>query len=540
MASSLPTDRGRTGRPADDGEIDDARVATTDNGYAYGSFPAYDNALVANAAGNRGDRNGAPKPATPSGTTRALAPDLLRGLLMMIMAMDHLSIGLHTWEHGTNRAMEGDGIIVREWNRNVAYVVRTLTHFCAPGFTLLLGMGVVYLVRSRTRLGWSAARLVRYFAVRCLVLTVITVLFGLVTTGGQIWFMNGVLFALAVDYLVAGLLWLVLVRTEASLAQGLERLMSPKSATAELLDDDDVHQSLLTRGRSEAHSKAQMAESLSWHIHNVLLLVLSFVTIFWNIWLSPTHGHCQADTSATITTLPQPEDLSAGIVLARIWFWPLMTARIMNGFPPMAWLSFAILGLLYGRVLLARRWTSQDLAFGHAMVGIVFTIVFVLTRVLHFGNLSEDCLHAPEQERRPGVNPYFASVQSFFYIVKYPPDVAFWAFTLAGNFFMLAGFVAIPVHVAKRFTILLDFGTSALFFYIFHMLVVFSLGAVLVALFGHDTGIKGPMDRSSRGIDNAYAYFAIWALIMLVLWPFCRWYSRFKSTKPADSIWRFF
>ncbi|KND86118.1 hypothetical protein TOPH_09258, partial [Tolypocladium ophioglossoides CBS 100239] len=151
------------------------------------------------------------------------------------------------------------------------------------------------------------------------------------------------------------------------------------------------------------------------------------------------------------------------------------------------------------------------------------------------------CLQTPAHERRPGANPYLVSPASFFYVVKYPPDVAFWALTMAGNLFLLALFGAVPVRVARRLTLLLDFGTTALFFYIAHMLLVFLLAGVLVALFGHDTGVTDPMNPDdSQGIDNLFGYFGTWALALLALWPVCRLYSRFKSGKPADSLWWFF
>jgi hypothetical protein len=125
--------------------------------------------------------------------------------------------------------------------------------------------------------------------------------------------------------------------------------------------------------------------------------------------------------------------------------------------------------------------------------------------------------------------------------MKYPPDVAFWAFTMAGNLVLLAIFGGIPTHVAKRFTMLIDFGRAALFFYIVHMFFVFGFGALWVWAFGHDTGRKQPMNPdSTRGIDNVFAYLAIWGLAMVLLWPVVRWYARFKATKTADSIWRFF
>lgn len=464
---------------------------------------------------------------------------------MMIMAFDHAALALHTWEHGTGRVSEADGQIIRNWNYTTAYIVRTLTHLCGSGFTFLLGMGVVYLGRSRTKLGWSPMRLARYFAVRCIVLTVVTVIFGFAVTGGKFWFMNAVLFALAIDYLLAGLLWLAINKTEVLLTQAIAKTRkgwgdAGAEPTTDDSDEDGVTQPLLRE--REATRVVATTESydayLSWNIHNALLVVLSLVTIFWNIWLSDDGGVCSIDNQDISTTVTSPTN-----PILRVWFWVMMDpgSHLMSGFPPLAWLSFAILGILYARIITARPWSRQASVLGHSLGAICFSILFVLTRILHFGNLSEGCLQTPDQEAHPNQNPYLASVPSFFYVVKYPPDVAFFALTMAGNLILLAIFTSIPPRIGKRFTILLDFGTSALFFYIVHMLALFGFGMLAVAVFGHDTGIADPMDpNKTKGIDNLFGYFGFWAVMMLLLWPVCRAYSRFKSRKAADSIWRFF
>ncbi|EMT62669.1 hypothetical protein FOC4_g10006295 [Fusarium odoratissimum] len=483
---------------------------------SYGSFPA----------------DTPPQPSKPTQpSTRALAPDLLRGLLMLLMAMDHMALALNTWSHGTGRETEMDGVLIRRWNRTPAYIIRTLTHLCAPGFTMLLGIGVVYLGRSRKKLGWSSGRIARYFFIRAFVLTAVNVVLGWVITVGKVWFMNFVLFSLAVDYLLAGLLWVAMDFTEPWLAKRILR----KST--------DETEALL--GGSES---SDFGETVSWHVHNALLVVLGVVTIWWNIWLSPTHGHCTVNdhsSSLTILSAGQPGPADSPAISHNpwfgIWFWTTLTERVQSVFPPMAWVSFAILGLLYARIDVARTWNSRVATLCNTAAGIFFLIIFVLTRVLHFGNLSEGCLQTPEHIAHPDQNQYLVSVQSFFYIMKYPPDVAFWAFTLAGNLFLLAFFGGIPASVAKRFTMLLDFGRAALFFYLAHLFFVFIFGGVMVDWFGHETENHGQMDPDSkRGIDNVFAYLAIWGLSMLLLWPLVRWYGRFKATKPADSIWRFF
>lgn len=498
----------------------------SDGFVSYGSFPSTDRV------------DDAPPPSKPKPNTRALAPDLLRGLLMLVMALDHTSLALNTWEHGTGRSSEADGVVIGRWNRPAAYIVRTLTHLCAPGFTFLLGVGVVYLGRSRTRLGWTTLRIAKYFAVRGLVLTLINVVLGLAVSGGQVWFMNFVLFALAVDYFLAGMLWLAINKTEPLLARSISGLLpdDPK--------DTDAEEPLLQSGAAEVSSSSARASAVSWHVHNASLFILGLITIWWNHWLSPTGGHCQFRSNEPSTSAAGPMLDTPAVShhpLIGIWFWIVESKRVISPFPPMAWLSFAILGLLYARVNLARAWSRRNIVLGHSLVGLLFFILFVMTRVLRFGNLSEDCLHTPEHDKHPDQNPYLVSVQSFFYIIKYPPDVAFWAFTLAGNFFLLALFGGLPVHISQRLTILLDFGRAALFFYIAHLFAVFIVGGILVHLLGHDVGIPDPQNPdTSQGIDNVWAYLAIWASCMLLLWPATRWYSRFKSTKSADSIWRFF
>ncbi|KAF6818843.1 hypothetical protein CPLU01_13193 [Colletotrichum plurivorum] len=484
-----------------------------------------------------GFANGTPdgSPPSPSSLTpkapRALAPDLLRGLLMAFMALDHNQVGLNGWPHGTSfNTPEADSAIVTGWNWWMAYAVRTLSHLCAPGFTFLMGMGVAYFGRSRSRLGWSAARMARHFVVRGIVLTLVSVGMGFILTQGQVWFLNVVLVALAVDYVLVGLLWLLIARTEPALAAVLDGLVKHEGERTPLL----FHTGHGTAPRKPSPS----AERISWHAHNLALLVLAFITIWWNHWLSPTGGSCASTAHVDI-----PATGSTASNFWHFWFFEIMSPRVVSPFPPLAWLSFAIMGLLYARVVLTRPRAVSEQVSGHAAAAVVFASLFVLTRLLRVGNLSDGCLQTPDQAgSAEGSNPYLASAASFFYIVKYPPDFAFFSFTLAGTFTLLAAFTAIPQKTAERYGfVLLAFGQSALFFYVTHMVVLFSGVGLLLHFFGHDTGLPPPMDgRPPIGVDNLWLWWANWAAVMVIMYPLCRWYGAFKKTRSADSVWRFF
>lgn len=81
-------------------------------------------------------------------TGRQIAPDLLRGFLMAAMAIDHTAVSMGAYPHGTGVQGEKASQVIVEWSSDLAYSLRTLTHLCASGFTMLLGMGVAYFVQS--------------------------------------------------------------------------------------------------------------------------------------------------------------------------------------------------------------------------------------------------------------------------------------------------------------------------------------------------------------------------------------------------------
>ena len=92
---------------------------------------------------------------------RLPALDALRGLILVLMALDHASLLLarvHPFEMW-NQALPVYGST--SW-----FFTRWLTHLCAPGFFLLMGAGMALLESSRRARGWDAARVRRFFFLR--------------------------------------------------------------------------------------------------------------------------------------------------------------------------------------------------------------------------------------------------------------------------------------------------------------------------------------------------------------------------------------
>ncbi|CAF1112458.1 unnamed protein product [Didymodactylos carnosus] len=104
-------------------------------------------------------------------TSRLLSLDLLRGLIIIVMAWDHshdfISDGKLPKDHGD----EGWSGPLATYDNNVGlFLQRWLTHFCAPGFFWLMGIGMAFFSTSRSKRGWSNWQIIKHFQIRGLFL----------------------------------------------------------------------------------------------------------------------------------------------------------------------------------------------------------------------------------------------------------------------------------------------------------------------------------------------------------------------------------
>ncbi|MEZ4669486.1 MAG: heparan-alpha-glucosaminide N-acetyltransferase domain-containing protein [Anaerolineae bacterium] len=98
---------------------------------------------------------------------RLLPLDALRGLLMVLMALDHANALVahgklvpELWV-GTFPDYRGDSLL---------FMTRFVTHLAAPGFFFLMGAGMILFASSRHERGWTGWRIVRHFLLRGAVL----------------------------------------------------------------------------------------------------------------------------------------------------------------------------------------------------------------------------------------------------------------------------------------------------------------------------------------------------------------------------------
>jgi uncharacterized membrane protein len=105
-------------------------------------------------------------PKTPSSsmiitTPRFNALDAHRGLIMILMAVDHASYFI-----ARVHSAEFWGVTLPSYPNAFWFWTRWITHLCAPGFFLLMGIGMVLFAVSRQKAGWSENRITEFLAVR--------------------------------------------------------------------------------------------------------------------------------------------------------------------------------------------------------------------------------------------------------------------------------------------------------------------------------------------------------------------------------------
>jgi uncharacterized membrane protein len=101
-------------------------------------------------------------------SSRLRSIDTLRGLIMVLMALDH--VGFMVGRFHSQEMWAG------AWTRYpsaLPFLTRFVTHFCAPGFFLLMGAGLALMAEAKARDGWASARISRSIVTRGLLLVVV-------------------------------------------------------------------------------------------------------------------------------------------------------------------------------------------------------------------------------------------------------------------------------------------------------------------------------------------------------------------------------
>lgn len=381
---------------------------------------------------------------------RLASLDTLRGIIMTLMALDHASFFI-----ARMHSREFWGTALPDYASALPFVLRLVSHLCAPGFFFLMGVGMALMATARWRDGWSHGRLTRFFLLR-----------GALLIGLQLLVENPA-WGLAFVYGVPG----SFVSRGGPLPGGGEGFA--------------VYFGVLF---ALGGVMMLLAPTLRWHWRFHLSLALG--AIFLTQWVTPG-----PEASHRL----YPEGL-------RLLMIPGRTGQVVVFYPVLAWLGVAGLGVLFGQWL-AGAGSDRKASRWIALTGGILLMLFFLIRSLGGpGNF-----HLPA----PGWIGYLN-------VTKYPPSLAFLCLTLGVNGLLLSGLSLKSVEQGRLFRVISVFGRTPLFFYVMHLYLYGLMGWLVPA-----------------GVSAA-PMLLFWLVGLVVLYPLCQIYYRFKRTRPIVSVWRYF
>ncbi len=173
-----------------------------------------------------------------SARRRLLSMDALRGLIMVIMALDHAAFWIsrvHPFEFWSAP--------LPDYGSASWFFTRWLTHLCAPGFFFLMGAGMVLFTESRRESGWTDARITGFFLKRGGALILVSYVFevtpaiALKMAPPAQFIMLGVLVTLGISMALCGALMRMSVRTW--LAMAFIAIMAPNFLIPTLGKNDE-------------------------------------------------------------------------------------------------------------------------------------------------------------------------------------------------------------------------------------------------------------------------------------------------------------
>ncbi|MEM7243903.1 MAG: heparan-alpha-glucosaminide N-acetyltransferase domain-containing protein [Acidobacteriota bacterium] len=187
-------------------------------------------------------------------------------------------------------------------------------------------------------------------------------------------------------------------------------------------------------------------------------------------------------------------------------------------YPALPWIGVLLLGWCFGRVMLGEPAARARTCF---RLGLGATAAFILLRAL-------DVYGDP----RPwsAADGMVAGIISFLNTEKYPPSLLYTLMTLGPALLALSALERWGVGPLR---VLLTFGRVPLFYYLLHLPVINLLAATWFFL-RHDTfrwirGMFQPLPESFE--PSLVIVYVAWVVIVLLLWPACRWFEGVKQRR---------
>lgn len=382
-----------------------------------------------------------------SSLKRVASIDLLRGIVMVLMALDHV----RDYFNADNFLFEPNDMA----KTNVAiFFTRWITHFSAPVFMFLAGTSAFLVGERKTKKQLS---------------------FFLLTRG----------------------LWLIVLElTLINLAWSF-----------------NPHFPMLRLQVIWALGLCMVFLSVIIYLPKQIILITGLAILFFHNMLDNIHA-----TGNTFADF-----LWAELHERKRFIFGRLT--VATGYPFLSWLGIMCLGYCFGQLYAKGTEVAKRKKYLLA-IGIAATLLFVVMRSINIYGDKE-----PWQVQ----HSFSMTVCSFLNPTKYPPSLLYTLMTLGPAIIFLALAEKPLGWFGKQ---ILHIGRVPLFFYILHLYLIHLLATIALVLSGREwTEFILPLNANSKDAPwlagygfSLWATYLWWVLIVLMLYPLCKWYDQYKQT----------
>ena len=389
------------------------------------------------------------RPKTINQPQRITSIDLLRGVVMIIMALDHVRMyfALGTWyAEPTNLGTTTPLLFFTRW----------ITHFCATVFVFLTGTSAFLYGLNKTRVSQLS------------------------------W------------YLFTRGLWLIIAElTIINFAWTFDTTFSFR-----------ILQVIWAIGAS------LVILSVLVFLPIRLIFAIGMILVFGHNLLDPITVNGTAFGDLLWYALHQPNAFR------------LSDNTISLFYPILPWLGVMALGYVFG-IFYAKNFDEGRRSRWLILIGLGAVALFLVLRGLNLYG---------EPDSWSAQDTSLFTVMAFLNTSKYPPSLHFLLMTLGPALI----FLALSERIRPRNTNpIVIFGKVPFFFYILHLYLIHAFAMLALIFAGRDWSeyILTANAISSGALSNfglrIEAVYLIWILLIVLLYPLCRAYQRYKENNPT-------
>ena len=377
---------------------------------------------------------------------RITSVDLLRGAVMIIMALDHTREFFHS-------AAITDNPLNLSTTTPILFFTRWITHFCAPVFVFLSGTSAFLQSARKSKKELSIFLITRGLWLILAEITIVNLIFSFDITYSAV--ALEVIWAIGISMVILGLvIWLPF---EIILTLGL----------------------LIVLG------------------HNALDFYERKQTGAFDAWYNLIH---------------------------RVGVHSLSTKRqVLILYPFLPWTGLMMLGYCLGKVL-----RNENTAYRKRFLVVAGISTIALFIILRFINIYGDPFRWSTQGNG------FYTFLSFINASKYPPSLFFICMTIGPALLLMAWRDNIENGLTRIVSV---YGRVPFFYFVTHFFLIHLFSAIAFFIRGHTfaedaTDLSTPFIKfikAGEGVQLRYVYI-IWLSIVIVMYPLCKWYDKYKTS----------